>query len=143
LGNERDWVDRMAWSPTKNQLAFSLGQMVQVWNADLGNIETTLNFDNSSVLDITWHPNGESLAVAGYQGAKIWMVDNWQDDPCLLPVDSASLAIAWSPDGKYLASGNMERTITRNGQSHHPKASSAAQLGNSQLPDREYQPLYQ
>jgi WD40 repeat protein len=112
LGNERDWVDRMAWSPTKNQLAFSLGQMVQVWNAGLGNIETTLNFDNSSVLDITWHPNGESLAVAGYQGAKIWMVDNWQDDPCLLPVDSASLAIAWSPDGKYLASGNMERTIT-------------------------------
>jgi WD40 repeat protein len=86
--------------------------MVQVWNAELGDIETTLNFGNSSVLDITWHPNGESLAVAGYQGAKIWMVENWDDEPCLLPVDSASLALAWSPDGKYIASGNMERTIT-------------------------------
>ena len=112
LGNKRDWIDRMAWSPRKNQLAFSLGQIVQVWNAELGDIETTLNFGNSSVLDITWHPNGESLAVAGYQGAKIWMVENWDDEPCLLPVDSASLAIAWSPDGKYIASGNMERTIT-------------------------------
>ncbi|WP_371915087.1 WD40 repeat domain-containing protein [Fischerella major] len=106
------WVDRMVWSPKRNLLAFSLGRTVQVWNADIGNIEATLNFDTSSVLDITWHPNGESLAVAGYQGVKIWMVTNWDDDPCLLPVDSASLVISWSPDGKYIASGNMDRTIT-------------------------------
>lgn len=111
LGNNRTWIDRMAWSPTKNQLAFSSGRHVQVWNADTGEIETTLNFDTSSVQDITWHPHGESLAVAGYQEVKIWMVENWDDDPCLLPVESTSLVISWSPDGKYIASGNMDRTV--------------------------------
>lgn len=112
LENDRSWVDRMKWSPTKNQLAFSSGRHVQVWNADTGEIETTLNFDGSSVQDISWHPHGESLAVAGYQEVKIWMVENWNDEPCLLPIDSASLVICWSPDGKYIASANMDHTIT-------------------------------
>ncbi|WP_313936275.1 WD40 repeat domain-containing protein [Anabaena azotica] len=112
LKNDRTWIDRMRWSPSKNQLAFSTGRHVQVWNADRDEIETTLNFQTSSVQDITWHPQGESLAVAGYQEVKIWMVENWQDEPYLLPVDSASLVISWSPDGKYIASANLDRTIT-------------------------------
>jgi WD40 repeat protein len=112
LKNDCAWIDRMVWSPTTNQLAFSLGRIVQIWNAENGSVEATLNFDTSSVLDITWHPNGESLAVAGYQEVKIWMAENWQDEPSLLPVDSASLIISWSPDGKYIASANMDRSIT-------------------------------
>ncbi|MEA5575893.1 WD40 repeat domain-containing protein [Anabaena sp. UHCC 0451] len=116
LENNRTWVDRMAWSPTKNQLAFSCGRYVQVWNADTGNTETTLNFDTSSVQDITWHPNGESLAVAGYQSLKIWMAENWDDDPSLVPVDSTSLVILWSADGKYIASGNREQGTGRWGE---------------------------
>jgi WD40 repeat protein len=112
LENERTWVDRMAWSPSNNQLAFSSRRHVQVWNADSDRIETTLNFQTSSVQDMTWHPNGESLAVAGYQEVKIWMVENWDDEPYLLPIDSASLVISWSPNGKYIASANMDRTIT-------------------------------
>lgn len=112
LENDRAWVDRMVWSPTTNQLAFSSGRIAQVWNAESSDIDTTLNFDSSSVVDITWHPNGESLAIAGYQGVKIWMAENWDDDPYLLPVDSVSLVISWSPNGKYIASGNMDRTIT-------------------------------
>jgi WD40 repeat protein len=112
LENNRTWVDRMVWSPTKNQLAFSCGRYVQVWDADTGYIETTLNFDTSSVQDITWHPNGESLAIAGYQSIKIWMAENWDDDPSPIQVDSTSLVILWSTDGKYIASGNMDRSIT-------------------------------
>ncbi|BAY90425.1 MULTISPECIES: WD40 repeat domain-containing protein [unclassified Tolypothrix] len=112
LQNYHVWIDRMAWSPTNNQLAFSLGRVVQVWNAEIGEVEATLNFDTSSVLDINWHPHGESLAVAGYQEVKIWMAENWDDEPSLLPVDSASLMISWSPDGKYIASGNMDLSIS-------------------------------
>ncbi|BAZ69387.1 hypothetical protein NIES4106_41590 [Fischerella sp. NIES-4106] len=44
LENDRAWIDHMAWSPKRNQLAFSLGRTVQIWNADIGNIEATLNF---------------------------------------------------------------------------------------------------
>ncbi len=112
LKNDCAWIDRMVWSPTTNQLAFSLGRIVQIWNAEVGSVEAMLNFDTSSVLDITWHPNGESLAVAGYQEVKIWMAENWNDEPSLLPVDSASLIVSWSPDGKYIASANMDRSIT-------------------------------
>jgi WD40 repeat protein len=112
LENAPAWVDRMAWSPTQNQLAFSVGKLVQVWDAATGKIAATLNFENSSVLDITWHPDGQQLTVAGYQGVKIWNSQDWNDDPYWLEIPSASLAIAWSPDGKYIASGNLDLTIT-------------------------------
>ncbi|NJM74282.1 MAG: hypothetical protein HC862_31850 [Scytonema sp. RU_4_4] len=112
LENAPAWVDKLAWSPTNNLLAFSLGRYVQVWNADTHDTVVTLNFDNSSVFGIDWRYDGEYLAIGGYLGAKVWDCQNWDDDPYILDIPSASLAIAWSPDGKYLASGNMDRTIT-------------------------------
>lgn len=112
LENAPAWVDRMAWSPTQNLLAFSISKYVQVWDATTGEIAATLNFESSSALDITWHPDGQRLTVSGYQGVKIWNSQDWDDDPYLLTIPSASLAIAWSPDGKYIASGNLDLTIT-------------------------------
>ncbi len=112
LENTTAWVDKLAWNPTTNQLAFSVGREVQVWDADLGKIVVTLNFESSSVFGIDWRFDGEYLAIAGYQGVKIWHAKNWQADPVILSVATASVAIAWSPDGKYLASGNMDRTIS-------------------------------
>jgi WD40 repeat protein len=112
LENAPNWVDKLVWSPTSNQLAFSLGRYVQVWDANTSDIVVTLNFDTSSVLGIDWRPDGQYLAIAGYQGAKIWHRLDWDDDPYILDVPSASVVIAWSPDGKYLATGNMDRTIT-------------------------------
>ncbi len=111
MENAPAWVDKLAWNPTSNQLAFSLGRYVQVWDADTGEVIATLNFDNSSVLDLDWSPDGQYLAIAGYQGAKIWNAQSWDDDPYVVLVPSASLAVSWSPDGKYLACGNMDRTI--------------------------------
>ncbi len=112
IENAPAWVDKLAWNPSSNQLAFSLGRYVQVWDADTGGVIATLNFDNSSVLGLDWSPDGQHLAIAGYQGAKIWNAQDWHDDPHVLVVPSASLAVSWSPDGKYLACGNMDRTIT-------------------------------
>jgi WD40 repeat protein len=106
-----DWVDRMAWSPTDNLLAFSRGRYVQVWDPATDEIVVTLDFEASSVLDLAWHPDGTMLAVGGYQGIKVWSVNHWDRDPYLLPIASASLALAWSPDGNYIASGNMDRTL--------------------------------
>jgi WD40 repeat protein len=106
------WVDRLAWSPTQNHLAFSRGKYVQVWDSASGEIVTTLNFEASSILDLTWHPDGKLLTVSGYQGIKIWAADDWDEDPYLVPIASASLAVRWSPDGKYLASGNLDQTVT-------------------------------
>ena len=112
LENAPAWVDKLAWCPTTNLLAFSIGRYVQVWDANKGEVVATLNFEASSVLGISWHPDGKLLAVAGNQGIKVWNALIWDDDPDLVSMGSASVAIAWSPDGKYLTSGNMDFTIT-------------------------------
>ena len=72
LDNAPSWVDKLAWSPTCNHLAFSLGRYVQIWDADSQTVITTLPFANSSVLDLAWRPNGESIAIAGNGGVKVW-----------------------------------------------------------------------
>ncbi len=105
------WVDRLAWSPAGNQLAFCTGRQVRVWDAGAQAVVAALNFEASSVLDLAWHPTGECLAAAGYGGVKIWNSQNWDEDPWILDVPSATQVLAWSADGNYLACGNLDRTV--------------------------------
>ncbi len=112
LDHAPSWVDKLAWSPTCNHLAFSLGRYVQIWDADGQTVITTLPFANSSVLDLAWRPNGESIAISGNGGVKVWSTQDWDDDPYLIDMPSASMVTAWSGDGKYIASGNFDNTIT-------------------------------
>ncbi|AFY32938.1 WD40 repeat domain-containing protein [Calothrix sp. PCC 7507] len=112
LENAPAWVDKLAWNHTNNQLAFSLGRYVQVWDAQTLDIVNTVNFENSSVLSIDWRRDGQYLAIGGYQGVKIWDTQNWDEEPYILDMTTVSVAMAWSPDGKFLASGNMDRSVT-------------------------------
>lgn len=112
LENKSVWVERMAWSPAVDQLAFSLGRYVQVWDAAAQAVISTLNFEASTVLGMDWHPAGTDLALCGYQGARIWSAADWDEEPQALLIPSASVTIAWSPDGKYVADGNMDNTLT-------------------------------
>ena len=109
--SSKAWIEHLAWSPIHNQLAYSLGRSLQIWDADHDEITATLNFEASSVLGIQWCPNGQYLAVCGHRGVKVWNAQNWQDTPYNLDIRAASLAIAWSPDGHYLAAGNLDRTL--------------------------------
>lgn len=111
LDNAPTWVDKLAWSPNCNYLAFSLGRYVQIWDADSQTVITTLPFANSSVLDLAWRPNGENLAIAGNGGVKIWSTQDWDDEPYIIDMPSASIVTAWSGDSKYIASGNLDNTI--------------------------------
>ncbi|MFM2312552.1 MAG: hypothetical protein RLZZ04_1828 [Cyanobacteriota bacterium] len=112
LDNAPKWIDKLSWNPTCNQLAFSLGRYVQIWDADTQTVIATLPFTNSSVLDLAWRPNGEHIAIAGDGGVKVWDPNDWDDDPYLIEMDSASTVTAWSGDSKYIASGNLDNTIT-------------------------------
>lgn len=112
LENAPVWVDQLAWNHTNNRLAFSLGRYVQVWDANTLEIETTLDFNDSSILGISWRKDGKYLAVNGYKGVKIWHTQDWDDEPFLLSMPTVSSLIAWSADNKYLASANMDKTLT-------------------------------
>ncbi len=112
LDNAPSWVDKLAWSPTCNHLAFSLGRYVPIWDADSQTVITTLPFANSSVLDLAWQPNGESIAISGNGGIKVWSTQDWDDEPYLIDMPSASIVTAWSGNSKYIASGNLDNTIT-------------------------------
>lgn len=109
--NTSAWIDKLAWNPTKQQLAFSLGRKVQIWDATTQKIASTLDFAASSVLGLDWSPDGHYLAIAGYHGVKIWESADWNDDPYIFDLPTASVAVAWSPDGQYFALGNLDRTI--------------------------------
>jgi len=112
FANAPAWIDQLAWNHTSNQLAFSLGRYVQIWDADAQEIVVTLDFHDSSVLGIDWRRDGQYLAVNGYQGVKIWNAQSWDEEPYTLSMPTVSIAAAWSPDGKFLASGNMDRSVT-------------------------------
>ncbi|MEM1370371.1 MAG: hypothetical protein AAGG02_20690 [Cyanobacteria bacterium P01_H01_bin.15] len=65
LEHERTWIDRLQWHPTSPELVFSFGRYVQVWHCVEQTVVTTLNFEDSSVLDFAWHPQGLELSVGG------------------------------------------------------------------------------
>nr|WP_228024980.1 hypothetical protein [cf. Phormidesmis sp. LEGE 11477] len=111
LEHTRTWVDHLAWSPMRNELAFSLGRCVQVWDMVREEIVTTLPFEASSVLDLAWHPDGNQLALSGHLAVKIWSRSNWDDDPKVQELAAAGMAIAISADGQYLASGNLDNSL--------------------------------
>jgi len=111
IDNAPAWIDRLAWNPKHNELAFSLGRYAQIWDVEASEVIATLHFEASSVLDLAWHPQGEFLAVAGHRAVKTWSREDWNSDPTTWELTAASVAIAWSPNGDYLASGNMDRTL--------------------------------
>ncbi|MBD2090189.1 WD40 repeat domain-containing protein [Microcoleus sp. FACHB-1515] len=110
----RSWVDRLAWSPTENQLAFSLGRYAQVWDAEANAVAATLSFEASSVLDLDGRSDGKFLALCGYQGGQVWNAHDWDEEPTAIATASATIAIAWSPDCTYIAQGNLDNTIALN-----------------------------
>jgi len=111
LENSRRWIDQLAWHPSYNQVAFSLGKKVQIWDAESRSAIAELNFENSSIFGIAWHPQGKHLAASGSKGVKIWNALRWDEVPRRLEIPSASGAIAWSGDGQRIAVANLDDNI--------------------------------
>lgn len=112
LNHDSVWVDRLCWSPTAHELAFSLNKYVQVWDVAAQSVVTTLNFEASTVLDLAWRSDGKFLALSGYQGARVWKASDWDAEESVLEVPSATVAIAWSPNNQFIAEGNLDNTLT-------------------------------
>ncbi|NET73238.1 MAG: hypothetical protein F6K62_20570 [Sphaerospermopsis sp. SIO1G2] len=111
LENAPIWVDKLAWHPINNYVAFNLGRYLQIWDADTEEVVVTLNFESSSILDLDWRNDGQYIAVSGYKGLKVWSSEDWDEEPYVFDHGTVSVAMGWSKDGKYLASGNMDRSV--------------------------------
>lgn len=111
LENKSVWVDRLCWNPTNDELAFSLGKYVQVWDAKAQEVVATLNFEASTVLDLDWRGDGKYLALAGYQGTRVWDTADWDAEVEDLEIPSATVALAWSSDHRFIAQGNLDNTL--------------------------------
>ncbi len=124
------WIDHLAWHPQRPWLAVAIARQVLIWDAEQQVPVITLNFAESSVLDMAWHPDGSKIAVGGSGTVRIWdclwdCADSQDHDAEPPPVaelqlPGPSLSIAWSPDGRYLASGNLDRTLTLSEWGHSP-----------------------
>ncbi|ACK64941.1 WD-40 repeat protein [Rippkaea orientalis PCC 8801] len=110
-GKEGQWIEQLAWHPTQNLLAFSIGRYVQIVDIFAEEIIVTLPFESSSVLAIAWYPSGERLAIAGNGGIKIWKNNSWDEEPIVLEMPAACTAIAWSNQGEYLAASCLDNTV--------------------------------
>ncbi len=106
------WIDRLVWQPRTQNFAFNANRQVHIAESRSCTVTQTLDFVDSSVLDLDWHPQGSYLAVCGHTGTKVWHSLNWDKEPYLLRVPGASLDAAWSGDGTYLATGNYDRTLS-------------------------------
>ena len=106
------WIEKLAWHPQLNLLAFTAGNRIHIWVEKSQSLERTINFSESSVFDLAWHPQGTFLAACGHTGTKVWNAQAWEEEPYLLAAPGASLAAAWSDDGQYLAAGNYDRTLS-------------------------------
>lgn len=112
FGDGDNWIDQLAWHPSRDWLVFGLGRHVQVWDIPANERLAMLDFENSSALSVAWHPAGTMLAVSGHGGVKFWKVDTWKEETYQLKVPGASIHVAWSWDGNYIASGNLDRTLS-------------------------------
>jgi WD40 repeat protein len=102
------WIDRLAWSPRANQLAFQSGFDVNIWDAAQNTIIHTLKLGGTATT-IAWHPTQPLLAIAVKDQIRIWQTKTWQEQT-LLTGTAPIACMGWSPDGEYLAAGLLDRS---------------------------------
>jgi WD40 repeat protein len=63
----------LAWSPSRNQIASAGYKQVNIWDADSGELLTTLNGNQNFVWGVAWSLDGKYLAAADPSGTvMVW-----------------------------------------------------------------------
>ena len=105
------WIDQLAWHPGRSLLAFGVGKMIHVWNAETQTIESSLELLESSVLGLTWNTKGDRLMASGNRVVKCWDVENWNTTPEVWELSAACGSIDWAPRDLFFAAGCFDRTV--------------------------------
>jgi WD40 repeat protein len=101
----------VAYRSDGQQLAFTVGNQVQIWNID-GTPVITLTGHTGPAYSVAYSPDGKWLASGGGDAnTYIWNTQTWQ--PISLTNHLRTVrSVAFSPDGKLLGTGSWDKTIT-------------------------------
>ena len=105
------------WSFDYNQnsgrlIAGSYSKKVNIWDFNSGDIETSLEGHEKSVLATCLSPNGK-YAVTGSldRTVRVWDADSGKELKKLERHSENILVVKFHPSGKYFASGSLDKTI--------------------------------
>ena len=105
------WIDVLAWHPGRSLLAFGVGKMIHIWNAETKAIESNLELLESSVLALAWNSKGDRLMASGNRVVKCWDIQNWTAKPTIWELSAACGTIAWALEDRFFAAGCFDRTV--------------------------------
>jgi WD40 repeat protein len=100
-----------AYRPDGQEIAFTSGNHIEIWNAD-GRPIITLTGHTKPVLSVAYSLDGKWLASGGEDAnTYVWTTQTWQ--PISLTNHARTVrSVAFSPDGKLLGVGSWDRSIT-------------------------------
>lgn len=110
LEGNSTWIDRLAWHPQDNLLAFPQGKTVQVWDLDQASVLAQLQAAGA-VQDMAWSPDGNCLAIAAANRVHLWNRHNWDDCRFQWELEAPAMQLAWSIDSRYLATSIRDNSI--------------------------------
>lgn len=111
LPRQKDWIDRIAWSPDGSYLASPSGKAIYIWDVARGEC-TVLEGHTDEVCSVAWSPNGLVLGSASRDSTvKTWDVNARKVLKTFTGHTEDLFAVAWSPDGRILTSGGRDTTV--------------------------------
>ncbi|HEX2906377.1 MAG TPA: hypothetical protein VHO69_05910, partial [Phototrophicaceae bacterium] len=110
-------IDVLAWNPSNNEIAYTLGSGVYILDATSATVIRNVNTGTIRVVEMAWSPDGQKLATSHYTedvfnpgvtrvNVKIWNLtseENPVTSPLLTIENRGGGNIDWSPDETRLA----------------------------------------
>jgi WD40 repeat protein len=115
MTGDRGWICSLAWHPAGKILVAGRGYpgMIQVWDADQGQLLRTIEAHENVVWSLAWDATGRRLASGSFdQRLRIWDADTWEPVTTIDPAHNGQVtSLAWSPDGQRLVSGGNDGLV--------------------------------
>jgi WD40 repeat protein len=104
-----NWVEHVAWAPSRGMIATAAGRKVRVWSADGEPIVETHALE-STVTALAWRQDGTGLAATCYGGVHLLPFTPGAK-PRHLAWKGSLISLAWSPNSKIIACGSQDCTV--------------------------------
>ena len=112
LGEHRDVVTSVSWSPSGHQLASASDDgRIRVWKMPSGKEKYKWDV-GSAITSLSWSPDGMQLACATKdRTVLVWDEASGRQINVLRGHKNIINAVAWSPDGNHIASASSDKTL--------------------------------